>query len=45
VPSGTYFVMSDNRNRAQDSRFYGPVPRKNMVGRKRLILGGSSADC
>jgi signal peptidase I len=32
IPAGSVFLMGDNRGNSQDSRFFGPVALKDVVG-------------
>ena len=38
VPQKMYFAMGDNRDRSLDSRFWGFVPRENIIGKPLVIF-------
>src|ERR1700692_571877 len=37
VPQNSYFGMGDNRDVSKDSRYWGFIPRKNVIGRPMFI--------
>jgi signal peptidase I len=37
VPKQTYFAMGDNSENSFDSRYWGPVPERNLVGRGLFV--------
>ncbi|EKQ7207666.1 TPA: signal peptidase I, partial [Pseudomonas aeruginosa] len=37
VPAGHYFMLGDNRDNSNDSRYWGYVPRADLVGRVFVV--------
>jgi signal peptidase I len=43
IPANSYFVLGDNRDDSLDSRYWGFVPRENIVGRPLVIYWSAEA--
>lgn len=43
VPEGYYFAMGDNRDDSADSRYWGLVPRENIIGKPLVIFWSYNA--
>jgi signal peptidase I len=37
VPPGNYFALGDNRDNSEDSRYWGFVPRENIIGKPLIV--------
>ena len=44
VPEGNYFAMGDNRDNSLDSRYWGFVPRENIIGKPFVIFWSYDAE-
>jgi signal peptidase I len=38
VPADMYFMLGDNRDNSADSRYFGFVPRRSIVGRATHVV-------
>ncbi len=40
---GEYFLLGDNRSDSRDSRYFGPVPRANIIGQAQYVIWPGSS--
>ena len=43
VPPNSYFALGDNRDSSLDSRFWGFVPRENIIGKPLIVYWSYNA--
>lgn len=44
LPAGSYFMMGDNRDNSRDSRFFGVVPRREIIGEVKGVFVSGDLD-
>ena len=44
IPADSYFLMGDNRDNAEDSRYLGVIKRQQIIGKAVFILSGKSLE-